>query len=201
MSRSTRLARLFVSWVMVGVGVPLLVRSQLGVAPFDVLNTGLNERTGWSFGLCFVLMSAVFFGSGYLLGAKLGWACLGGTLTIGVLVNLVLRVVPERDALAVRVPFLAGGILIIAVAICLVVTTELGPGPTEVLMLGLVNRGVGVVPARWISDGTPLVVGAALGGSLGVGTVAFALGMGPMVKFGLRRLHYTPPVAAVASPA
>ena len=115
------------------------------------------------------------------------------------MVNLVLRAVPERDALALRVPFLLGGILIIAVAICLVVTTELGAGPTEVMMLGLVNRGLGVVPARWISDGTPLVVGAALGGSIGVGTVVFALGMGPMVKFGLRRLGYTPPVAAGCS--
>jgi uncharacterized membrane protein YczE len=196
MSCRARLTRLVVSWVMVGLGVPLLVRSDLGVAPFDVLNTGLNEVTDLSFGLCFILMSAVFFGSGYLLGAKLGWACLGGTLTIGVMVNLVLRVVPERDALAVRVPLLVAGILIIAVAICLVVTTELGPGPTEVVMLGLVNRGMGVVPARWISDGTPLVAGAALGGSVGVGTVVFALGMGPMVKFGLRRLGYTPPVAS-----
>ena len=198
MSRRTRLTRLVVSWLMVGLGVPLLVRSDLGVAPFDVLNTGLNEVTELSFGLCFILMSAVFFGSGYLLGAKLGWACLGGTLTIGIMVNLVLRVVPERDSLAVRVPLLLAGILIIAVAICLVVTTELGPGPTEVVMLGLVNRGMGVVHARWISDGTPLAVGAALGGSVGVGTVVFALGMGPMVKFGLRRLGYTPPVASPA---
>ena len=201
MSRAARLTRLFVSWVMVGIGVPLLVRSDLGVAPFDVLNTGLNEVTEWSFGLCFVLMSAVFFGTGYLLGARLGWACLGGTLTIGVMVNLVLRAVPDRDGLAVRMPYLMAGILIIAVAICLVVTTELGAGPTEVVMLGLVNRGLGVVPARWISDGTPLVVGAALGGSIGVGTVMFAVGMGPMVKFGLRRLGYTPPVAAaIVSP-
>jgi uncharacterized membrane protein YczE len=59
-------------------------------------------------------------------------------------------------------------------------------------MLGLVNRGLGVVPARWISDGTPLAAGALLGGSVGVGTLAFAVGMGPMVKFGLRRLGYQP---------
>jgi uncharacterized membrane protein YczE len=142
MTRSARLTRLVVSWLMVGLGVPLLVRSNLGVAPFDVLNTGLNEVTELSFGLCFILMSAVFFGTGYLLGAKLGWACLGGTLTIGVMVNLVLRAVPERDALALRVPFLLGGILIIAVAICLS-ATELGAGPTEVMMLGLVNRRLG----------------------------------------------------------
>ena len=67
-----------------------------------------------------------------------------------------------------------------------------------VLMLGLVNRGLGVVPARWISDGAPLVAGALLGGSFGLGTVLFAVGMGPMVKVGLRRLRYTPHVATPA---
>ena len=198
MSRSTRLTRLFVSWVMVGAGVPLLVNSHLGVAPFDVLNTGLTDVTGWSLGLCFVAMSAVFFGSGYLLGARLGWACLAGTLVIGTMVNLVLRVLPDDQPLLTRTVYLIGGTLIIAVAICLVITTEMGPGPTEVLMLGLVNRGLGVVPARWISDGAPLVAGAILGGSFGVGTVLFAVGMGPMVKLGLRRLHYTPHVATPA---
>ena len=193
MTRRTRLTRLVVSWLMVGVGVPLLVQSHLGVAPFDVLNTGLTEVTDWSLGLCFALMSAVFFGAGFLLGARLGWACLVGTV-----VNLMLRVVPDHAHLAVRSTFLVGGMLIIGAAICLVVTTELGPGPTEVLMLGLVNRGLGVVPARWISDGAPLVAGALLGGSFGVGTVVFAVGMGPLVKAGLRALHYTPPVASPA---
>ncbi len=198
MTRRTRLTRLVVSWLMVGVGVPLLVTSQLGVAPFDVLNTGLTEVTDWSLGLCFALMSVVFFGAGFLLGARLGWACLGGTLVIGTVVNLMLRVMPDDAGLPLRAAFLVGGMLIIGVAICLVVTTELGPGPTEVLMLGLVNRGLGVVPARWISDGAPLVVGALLGGSFGVGTVLFAVGMGPLVKAGLRALDYTPPVASPA---
>ena len=198
MTRLTRLTRLVGSWLMVGIGVPLLVQSHLGVAPFDVLNTGLTEVTDWSLGVCFALMSVVFFGAGFLLGARLGWACLGGTLVIGTVVNLMLRVMPDDANLAVRSAFLVSGLLIIGVAICLVVTTELGPGPTEVLMLGLVNRGLGVVPARWISDGAPLAAGALLGGSFGVGTVLFAVGMGPLVKAGLRALHYTPPVASPA---
>jgi uncharacterized membrane protein YczE len=70
-------------------------------------------------------------------------------------------------------------------------------------MLGLVRRGMPIVPARWISDGTPVVVGAALGGQLGVGTLVFAVAMGPLVKVGLRRLGYTPATraAAAAQPA
>ena len=87
---------------------------------------------------------------------------------------------------------LIGGILVLAVGICLVITTDLGAGPTEVVMLGLIKHHVPVVPARWLSDGVPMLVGLALGGDLGVGTVVFLIAMGPLVKFGLRRLHYVP---------
>jgi uncharacterized membrane protein YczE len=108
-------------------------------------------------------------------------------------VNLVLGLIPEQDRLSIRIPLFVVGLLVIAVAICLVIPTELGPGPTEVLMLGLVARGMDVVPARWISDGLPVAIGVALGGAFGAGTVIWVLCMGPMVKFGLRRLHYVPP--------
>ncbi len=192
LSTRTRLIRLVVSWLLVGVGVPLLLRSALGVSPFDVLNTGVGHQTGWSLGTAFIVDSIVLFTTGWLLGGGLGPACVPGTVVIGVMVNLALRVLPEQHAMAVRIPLLLAGLVIIAVAISLVVTTELGPGPTEVLMLGLIKRGLGIVPARWISDGFPVLLGIALGGSIGVGTVVFVLTMGPMVKFGLRRLHYEP---------
>lgn len=198
---SVRLTRLAVSWVGVAIGVPLLVRADLGVAPFDVLNVGLSELTGLSFGLSFVINSLVFFLAGRLLGARLGWASVTGTIVIGPLVDVVLRLIPETDALAVRVPLMVGGIAVIALAICLVITTELGAGPTEVLMLGLVHRGMGLVPARWVSDGLPVVVGLMFGASIGIGTVVFVLAMGPLVTFGLGALHYTPPQRDVIAAA
>jgi uncharacterized membrane protein YczE len=188
----TRIARLLVSWVLVGIGVPVLVRAELGVAPLDVLNSGISELTGWAFGTVFMLNSWVFFALGVALGARFGWASPLGTFAIGPIINLTLDQLPHYERLAVRVPLLVAGIAVIAVAICLVVSTDLGAGPTEVLMLGLVHRGMGIVPARWISDGSPVVLGALLGGAVGVGTALFALAMGPLVKFGLRRLHYTP---------
>ena len=193
MTTGVRLARLFASWAAVGIGIPMILRAELGASPFDVLNTGLSQVTGWSFGICFVVNSIVFFGAGRAMGARLGWACIAGTLVIGPLVNLVLDLIPEQEALAARIPLFVGGLLVIAVAICLVIPTELGPGPTEVLMLGLVARGMDVVPARWISDGLPVVIGAVMGGAFGVGTVAWVLVMAPMVKYGLRRMHYVPP--------
>lgn len=193
MTTGIRLARLFASWAAVGIGIPMILRAELGASPFDVLNTGLSEVSGWSFGICFVVNSIVFFAAGRAMGARLGWACIAGTLVIGPLVNLVLDLIPEQEALAARIPLFVGGLLVIAVAICLVIPTELGPGPTEVLMLGLVARGMDVVPARWISDGLPVVIGAVIGGAFGVGTVAWVLVMAPMVKYGLRRMHYVPP--------
>jgi uncharacterized membrane protein YczE len=131
-----RLVRLVLSWLAVGVGIPLILRAELGASPFDVLNTGVSDTTGLSFGTSFVVDSVIFFAAGRLMGARLGWACLAGTLAIGPLVNLGLDLLPEQQRLAVRVPLLVVGIAVIAVAICLVIPTELGPGPTEVLTPG-----------------------------------------------------------------
>lgn len=192
MSPRTRAVRLVGSWVGVSIGVPLLIRAELGVAPFDVLNTGVANLTGWSLGVAFVVDACVFYLAGWLLGAKLGWACIVGTVIIGPMVNVALGLLPEQHALLPRVGLFAAGLVIIAIAICMVITTELGAGPSEVFMLGLVVRGMGIVPARWISDGFPLAVGALIGGALGPGTLVFALAMGPMVKYGLGRLHYQP---------
>lgn len=170
----------------------MLVQAELGVSPFDVLNSGLSDITGWSFGWCFMLASIFFFALGWVLGAQLGWASPLGTVVIGPVINLSLDVIGHHERMMVRVPLMVAGILLIAVAISLVVSTDLGPGPSEMVMLGLVHRGVPLVPARWASDGTPVVLGLLLGGAVGVGTLVFAVGMGPMVRFGLRRLGYVP---------
>ncbi len=181
-----------VAWGCIAVGVPLLVRAELGVAPFDVLNTGLSGTAGWSFGTAFVFSAAVLYALGVLLGARMGWASPAGTVVIGPMVNLVLSWIPHSERIAARLPLFVGGTLVIATGICLGIVADFGPGPTEVFMLGLVRRGMGIVTARWVSDGLPMVVGVALGGQLGVGTVLFLVGMGPLVKFGLRVLHFTP---------
>jgi len=192
MSMRKRLIRLFASWILVAVGVPMLIKAELGVAPFDVFNTGVSEATGWSLGICFIVDAMVCFAIGAVLGARPGWGSVFGTIAIGPMVNVVLSIIPKQHAMVPRLALLVGGTLILAVAICMVVSTELGAGPTEVLMLGLIHRGMGIIRARWISDGTPLVVGTLMGGAIGPGTLVFALSMGPMVKFGLRRLKYEP---------
>jgi uncharacterized membrane protein YczE len=187
-----RIIRLLVSWVAVAVGVSMLVRAELGVAPFDVLNTGLSDRTGWSFGVCFLTSGLTLFTIGRMLGGRLGVASVAGAVTIGPMINVILQFLKHQERLAVRIPFLLVGIAVIGIGICLGIASELGPGPSEVFMLGLVNHGVGLVVARWLSDLLPIVIGVVLGGALGVGTVAFLVLMGPLVKVGLRVLRFEP---------
>jgi len=143
LSMRVRLFRLVASWVLVAIGVPLIVRAGLGVAPFDVLNTGVSDVADLSFGVVFVIDGCIFFLIGALLGASPGPASWVGGFAIGPMINVTLSLLPDPDAIVARVPMLVSGILILAVGICLVVSTDLGAGPTEVVMLGLIRRHLG----------------------------------------------------------
>lgn len=189
-----RVGRVAVSYILVSIGVALLVSAELGVAPYDVLNTGISDTLGIRFGFAFVITSAVFYGTGMLLGGRTGWASLIGTIVIAPLVEGALAIFPEPEMLAGRIPMFVIGVLVLVVGVCLVITTEMGPGPGEVFMLGLIAHGITVARARWMTDGLALALGAALGGAVGVGTVVFAFAFGPLVAGGLRALHYVPPV-------
>jgi uncharacterized membrane protein YczE len=157
-----------------------------------VLNSGLANRLPGGFALWWTITGLLCFLLGALMGTPPGPASIAGTVVIGPLINIVLGWLPEVDRLLPRLGLMAAGIAVIAVAICLTVSTELGPGPPEVVMLGLVRRGIDVVPARWITDGVPFLLGVVLGGSFGVGTIVFVIAMGTIVKFGLRLLHFQP---------
>jgi uncharacterized membrane protein YczE len=182
------------SYVGVAVGVALLVRGDVGVSPFDVLNTGLRDVLDVPFSIAFLITAVVFYGTGIALGGRSGWASLIGTIVIAPLIEVALAVVPETEALAARIPMFGAGVLIIAIAVCLVISTELGAGPGEVFMLGLIARGVPITSARWITDGIAFLAGLALGGAVGFGTLLFAFAFGPLVAAGLRVLRYSPPV-------
>jgi len=181
------------SYVLVAVGIGLLIRADLGVAPFDVLNTGIAEATGIRLGFAFLVTCVVFYGLGVLLGGRTGWASLIGTVVIAPLLEVVLILLPEPLRLVGRIPMFVVGVVVLVAGVCLVITTEMGPGPGEVFMLGLIARGMAVAPARWVTDAVALVVGIALGGAVGAGTVVFAFAFGPLVAAGLRVLRYTPP--------
>ncbi len=193
-----RLVMLVASWTGVSVGVPLLLRGQLGVAPFDVFNTGLSDAINSSFGTAFSITAFSLYFIGRLLGGQIGWGSLLGTVIIGPMLNVVLGVMPEPEALPPRIGLLLLGIVVLALAVSFGIVADFGVGPGEVFMLGLIRRGVGVVPARWITDGLPLVLGVMLGGAVGIGTVIFGVALGPLIKLALTRLGYTPRTIAPA---
>jgi uncharacterized membrane protein YczE len=197
LSPGVRVARVVASYVLIGIGVGLMLRAEFGVSPYDVLTTGLADTLDVPFAVAFVLVSATFYGVGMLLGGRTGWASLVGTAVIGPLIQLSLATIPETERIVARVPMFTAGLLVLAFAVCLVISTELGPGPGEVFMLGIIARGVPVAAARWLTDGFAFVLGAALGGAVGIGTVVFAVAFGPLVAKGLRLLRYRPPVNAV----
>lgn len=174
----------------------MLVRAELGLSPADVLISGVGTTTGWSFGTSFVITAVTLYAVGILLGGRIGWASPLGTVIIGPMIDVVLGQVPEYERLAIRIPLLALGTLTIAAGICLAIVAQFGPGPSEVVQMGLVHRGVGLVLARWIVDGVPIVIGILLGGQIGVGTVIFLVAMGPLITLGLRSMNFVPRVRA-----
>jgi uncharacterized membrane protein YczE len=169
------------SVALVGFGVALMVESDLGVSPNDVTNTGLAEQTGWSVGLCAWLLASFVTVLAWVLGRRATIATLLASLGVGVGINLALSILPTPDALPGRVAMCVAGLVVLWIAITGIVATDVGAGPIELLMLALTDRRMSIHVARWLIEAVLLVVGALLGGSVGVGTAAFAFGTGPVL--------------------
>jgi uncharacterized membrane protein YczE len=121
-------------------------------------------------------------------------------LVVGVVVDIVLPLLPETDRLVPRVLYLAGGIVAIALGSGLYIGSGLGAGPRDGIMIGLRDRGLSVRWARTAIEIVVLVVGLALGGTAGVGTIAFTFGIGPLVHIFLPRLTLPPRTRSTDSP-
>jgi uncharacterized membrane protein YczE len=164
-----------------GVGISLILRAHLGAAPWDVFHQGLAAKTGISVGIIIVIVGLALLLVWIPLGQRPGIGTLLNALEIGLLVDLILRVVPSSRLLAVRIPELAGGVVVIALGSALYIGSGLGAGPRDGLMMGLRDRGLPVAPVRTAIEAAVLLAGVALGGRVGVGTVVFTLAIGPLV--------------------
>lgn len=176
-----RIATLLVGLFFYGIGISLMVRAALGVAPWDVLALGIENQTGWNFGLITVGISLVVL----LLWIPLRqWPGIGtvlNTLLVGPCANIGFALFPEADALWVRGLYLLTGILTIGLATGLYIGSHFGPGPRDGLMTGLVRRtGWKIWQVRSSIEIVVLSIGWALGGNVGIGTLLFAFGIGPI---------------------
>ena len=177
-----RLIQLFLGLALYGFAIALMVRANLGLSPWDVLNEGLSERTGLSFGMIVNIVGAAVLLLWIPLRQRPGIGTIANVFLIGIFADLSLWLLPLAPSLAVGLAMLLLGVLLTGVATGAYIGAGLGPGPRDGLMTGLVKRTGGSV--RVIRTGielTVLGVGWLLGGTVGVGTLIFAFGIGPIV--------------------
>jgi len=193
-----RLLRCMAGLVLCGVGIVAIIDADLGVAPWDVLHQGISERTGLPIGTVIVVVGVVVLAMWWPLRIRPGVGTILNACLIGVFVDLTERVYPDLGGLPVRITSLAAGIIAIGIGTGLYIGAGLGPGPRDGLMTGIARRGTSLRLTRTLIEVAALVVGWALGGSLGIGTAAFAVAIGPIVHVTLPRLTvHGEPVPAV----
>lgn len=188
-----RLPGLLFGLVLFGIGVALMVASGLGLSPWEVLHQGISVRTGIPIGTVSILLGVVVLLLWIPIGERPGIGTVANIALIGSTTNVTLGVLPDlgpfalatTDAtdLLVRAALLLGGILVIGIGSGFYLGADLGPGPRDGLMTGLHARyGWSIRRVRTALEVTVLVVGFLLGGTVGIGTILFAVLIGPLVQ-------------------
>ncbi len=194
-----RLTRLFIGLVLFGIGVALMVRAELGLSPWEVLHQGLSFKTGILLGTMGIIIGLLVLVFWVPLREKLGLGTVSNVMLIGVVIDLTLWQLPEFTSTPVRWILLLGGVSLIGLATSLYIGAGLGPGPRDGLMTGLAKRGWPIGIVRIGIELLVLLVGWLLGGTVGVGTVLFAFGVGPIVHMTLPWLTVQPAPALSAA--
>ncbi|MGB8361060.1 MAG: hypothetical protein WCE80_06630 [Acidimicrobiia bacterium] len=184
---SRRIAQLVAGLVLFGLGIGCMLQSGLGLPPWDVLHQGLAEQLGLSVGTWSIIISFVVLLIWLPLRERYGAGTLLNAILIGAVIDITVLVLPEPAALWLRGLMLAAGILFIGVASGMYIGANLGPGPRDGLMTAISRRGLSIRLTRWGLEVAVLVTGILMGGTFGVGTIAFALFIGPLVQFFLPR--------------
>jgi uncharacterized protein len=183
-------------------GIVALLESELGLSPWDVLHQGLAQHTPLSYGTANIVVGVAVLALAWALGTRVGVGTIANATLIGIFIEVLVRVPAvealSEEGLVVRGVVLAAGIALVAVGSAFYLGAALGAGPRDSLMLVLALRSrwrVGVV--RTLLESSVVVVGALLGGTIGIGTIAFALLIGPALETSFWVLART----ALAGPA
>ncbi|HET8980677.1 MAG TPA: hypothetical protein VFN87_21170 [Solirubrobacteraceae bacterium] len=192
--RTRRLGQLFAGLILYGVSSSMLLLAGLGVDPWDVFHQGLSRRLGLGVGTW-----AIIVGLGVLLlwiplrqRPGLGTVC--NVIVVGVVIDVMLATIPPVRALPAQIALMAGAVVLNGIATGAYIGAGLGPGPRDGLMTGLAAQGHSIRVVRTSIELTVLAVGWILGGSVGIGTLVYALGIGPIA-------HIAIPWLAIAEPA
>ena len=181
---SRRLVQLYVSLVLYGVSMALMIRSGLGNMPWDVLHQGLAEQLGIPFGVAIVLVSALVLLAWWPLHERPGLGTISNVVVIAVVIDPALAIIPETGDLTARVALAVTGVVLNGAATAAYIGVHFGPGPRDGLMTGLVRvTGASVRLVRTAIEVSVVVTGFLLGGTLGAITVLYALAIGPLTQF------------------
>jgi uncharacterized membrane protein YczE len=195
-ARPRRFAQLFAGLLLFGFSAGLLVLSRLGLDPWDVFHQGIARKTGLTIGIVTILISGVVLLLWIPLRQRPGLGTLSNAVIVGLAIDLTLNMLPRFDPMPLRVAALVSGVVLNGIATGLYIGAGMGPGPRDGLMTGLAARGHSIRVVRTTIEVTVLALGWVLGGTVGVGTVFYALSIGPMA-------HITIPLFTIgkASPS
>ncbi len=195
-----RLVQLAVGLTLYGVSMGMMVRSGLGLDPWDVFHYGIAQHLPVSFGTVTIIVGVAVLLLWIPLRQWPGLGTVANVVVIGLATDATLALLDAPDAMAVRVVLLVGGIVLNGLAGALYIGSQFGPGPRDGLMTGLVRRtGRSFRLVRTSIEVTVLVVGWLLGGVVGLGTVLYAVLIGPVVQVFLP--IFTVPLDGVPGPA
>jgi uncharacterized membrane protein YczE len=181
--------RLLVGLGLYGAAIALMLRAHLGVGPWDVLAQGASRVSGLPFGLVTNGIGALLLIAWWPLRQRPGVGTLANVLLVGTAAQVVLDLMGPVEGFVAQAALFATGMVLLAAATGIYVGAGLGAGPRDGLMLGLHRRlGLPVWLARTFVEGTALLVGWLLGGNVGIGTLAFAVGIGPLCGLTIRLL-------------
>jgi uncharacterized membrane protein YczE len=186
--RVRRLAQLYAGIVLYGVSASMLLLAGLGVDPWDVLHQGLSRRFGLGVGTWVVIVGAAVLLLWIPLRERPGFGTISNAILIGVVVDAMLATVPPVHGLAARLVVMTGGVVLNGIATGAYIGAGLGPGPRDGLMTGLAARGHSIRVVRTCIELTVLLTGWLLGGTVGLGTVVYALAIGPIAHVTIPRL-------------
>ncbi|WP_245633105.1 YczE/YyaS/YitT family protein [Luteipulveratus mongoliensis] len=178
-----RLTQLMVGLTLYGLAMAMMVRATLGLDPWDVLHIGLVEHTGLSMGTIVIITGFAVLLLWIPLRQWPGLGTVANAIWIGIATDVGLSVLTEPDALWARVLLMTSAIVVNSIGGALYIGSQLGPGPRDGLMTGLHTRtGLSIRLVRTCLELTVLAVGWLMGGVVGVGTVLYAVAIGPLVQ-------------------
>ncbi|WP_219469724.1 membrane protein YczE [Nonomuraea rhizosphaerae] len=182
-----RLVRLYSGLALYGGGIALQIESGMGNAPWNAFHQGVALRTGLSIGTVIILVGAAVMVLWLPLRERPGLGTISNIVFVGLFADAAVHLLPTATHWALGSLYMVLGVVAIALATVMYIGARMGPGPRDGIMTGLTRLGLSVRLSRFLIEITVLAAGWLLGGTVGVGTVVFAVAIGPLTQLFARR--------------